>query len=170
MTDFNDAASLGNTRHDRFKAGLIAAIYPLTLYYDGSCPMCHAEMHNLMLRNTRELLAFVDISVPGFSGQPPGATQHDLMTLMHARQADGTVIKGVDVFRLAYAAAGLGWVSALFRLPVVSTVADRLYPYLARYRNRIPRRLVQLAFETAARRAAARAQARQCKAGDACRL
>lgn len=33
------------------------AIYPLTLYYDGACPMCRAEMHNLMLRNSRNFLA-----------------------------------------------------------------------------------------------------------------
>ena len=146
------------------------AIYPPTLYFDGACPMCRAEMHNLMLRNTGALLEFVDISVPGFKGQPPGATQQDLMTLLHARRADGAVIKGVEVFRLAYAAAGLGWVSAFISLQVVGAAAERLYPWIARYRHRIPRRLVQLAFETAARRAAARAQARQCQAGGACRL
>lgn len=142
-------------------------IYPLTLYYDGACPMCHAEMHNLMLRNRDELLAFVDISVPGFDGQPPGATQHDLMTLIHARQADGTLVKGVDVFRLAYSAAGLPWVSALMRRPVIGPLADRLYPWVARFRNHIPQRLVVLLFENAARRAAAQPR---CQSGDNCRL
>ena len=146
------------------------AIYPLTLYYDGACPMCRAEMHNLMLRNTGALLEFVDISAPGFKGQPPGVTPQDLMALLHARRADGAVIQGVEVFRLAYAAAGLGWVSDFISLPVIGAAAERLYPWIARYRQRIPKRLLQLAFETAARRAAARAQARQCKAGDACRL
>lgn len=147
------------------------AIYPLTLYYDGACPMCRAEMHNLMLRNRRELLAFVDISVPGFSGQPPGATQQDLMTLIHASQADGTLVKGVDVFRLAYSAAGLPWVSTLVRLPVIGPLADRLYPWIARFRHHIPRPLVVLLFETAARRAAAQAAERgHCKPGDACRF
>lgn len=147
------------------------AIYPLTLYYDGACPMCRAEMHNLMLRNQRHLLAFVDISVPGFDGQPPGATQQDLMALIHARQADGTLLKGVDVFRLAYSAAGLPWVSALVRLPVIGALADRVYPWVARFRNHMPRTLVVLLFETAARRAAARAAARgQCQPDDACRF
>ena len=147
------------------------AVYPLTLYYDGACPMCRAEMHNLMLRNQRNLLAFVDISVPGFSGQPPGATQQDLMALIHARQADGTLVKSVDVFRLAYSAAGLPWVSALVRLPVIGPLADRLYPWVARFRNHIPRPLVVLLFENAARRAAAQAAARgQCQPGDACRF
>jgi predicted DCC family thiol-disulfide oxidoreductase YuxK len=147
------------------------AVYPLTLYYDGACPMCHAEMHNLMLRNQRQLLVFVDISVPGFSGQPPGATQQDLMTLIHASQADGTLVKGVDVFRLAYSAAGLPWVSALVRLPVIGPLVDRLYPWVARFRQRIPQRLVVLLFETAARRAAIQAAARgHCKPGDTCRF
>ena len=27
-------------------------VYPLTLYYESACPLCKAEMQNLMLRNT----------------------------------------------------------------------------------------------------------------------
>jgi predicted DCC family thiol-disulfide oxidoreductase YuxK len=147
-----------------------ASVYPLTLYYDGACPMCRAEMHNLMLRNTRELLAFVDIAVPGFSGQPPGVSQQALMTLMHARRADGTLVVGVDVFRLAYEAAGLPWVTRLVSLPVIGPLTERLYPWVARFRNHIPRPLVVWLFERAARRAAAQAAARgPCAPDGACR-
>ena len=41
--------------------------FPLTLLYDGACPVCNLEMDNLKARNTAGLLKFVDISVP-FSG------------------------------------------------------------------------------------------------------
>jgi predicted DCC family thiol-disulfide oxidoreductase YuxK len=88
------------------------AIYPLTIYYDASCQLCNGEMSNLMLRNTEGLLAFVDASPPGFESPVPGATQHDLMNMIHAVRADGEVVRGVAVFRLAYGAVGLGWVTA----------------------------------------------------------
>lgn len=142
-------------------------VYPLTLYYDASCPMCHAEMHNLMRRNARELLVFVDVTAPGFDAQPLGASQQDLMTLIHARCADGTLVRGVDVFRLAYTAAGLPWVSALVSLPVVGPLTDALYPWVARFRNQIPRWLTRALFERATERAAHRAatQSAACQQG-----
>lgn len=46
--------------------------YPLTIYYDASCPLCHAEMHNLMLRNSQGLLQFVDASPVDFTSPVPG--------------------------------------------------------------------------------------------------
>ncbi len=167
MTDFNASASLGNTRHDRFKAALMPAIYPLTLYYESACPLCNAEMTNLMLRNTDGQLRFVDVSAPDFSDLPAGTTMHDLLNLIHARTADGRVIKGVQVFRLAYETVGLGWISSAIRLPVLGPLADWSYPLLARNRHRIPRRLVSLLFEGAVRRAAERSARARCD-GESC--
>ncbi|KTT06843.1 DCC1-like thiol-disulfide oxidoreductase family protein, partial [Pseudacidovorax intermedius] len=45
-------------------------VYPLTLYYDASCPMCDAEMTHLRLRDEAGRLAFVDASAPGFDAPP----------------------------------------------------------------------------------------------------
>lgn len=144
-------------------------VYPLTVYYESACPLCNAEMSNLMLRNTAQQLLFVDVSAPDFQDLPPGTTRENLLDLIHARQADGTVIKGVDVFRHAYRAAGLSWVSHGLELPVIGRLADQLYPWVARNRHRFPRPLVSLLFETAIRRAAKRAAARgTCKSGKAC--
>ena len=117
MTAIHNTAHLGNTRYDSFKAGMDPAIYPLTLYYESACPLCNAEMSNLMLRNAGDHLRFVDVSAPDFSELPAGTTMQDLLELIHARRADGRVIKGVEVFRLAYQAVGLGWVSAAMRWP-----------------------------------------------------
>jgi hypothetical protein len=46
------------------------------------------------------------------------------LALIHARRADGQVLKGVEVFRLAYEAVGLGWVSAAMRLPLLRPLAE----------------------------------------------
>jgi predicted DCC family thiol-disulfide oxidoreductase YuxK len=143
--------------------------YPLTIYYDSTCPLCRAEMHNLQLRDTHGRLRLVDASPPGFHSPVPGVDRQGLMTIIHAIDAQGHVLSGVDVFRAAYAAVGLGHVSAAVSLPVVGWLADRAYPWVARHRNRIPRVLVAWLFEGPRRQAAERAadQAAQAAASRA---
>jgi len=133
------------------------AVYPLTLYYESDCSLCNAEMRNLMLRNTEGLLNFVDISAPGFKDCPPGTTLGDLMALMHGLTADGRVLRGVEVFRLAYGAVGIPQVAAITSLPLIAPLSERLYALVARNRHRLPRRLITLMFEASLRRAAERA-------------
>jgi len=147
------------------------ACYPLTVYYESACPLCRAEMTNLMLRNHAGLLRFEDVSAPGFASPLPGVSLAGLLTLIHARRADGTVVRGVEVFRLAYTAVGLPGVARALRLPVLRGLAERSYPLLARNRHRIPHWLVGWLFETAIRRAAERsARTARCTPEGECRL
>ena len=141
------------------------AIYPLTLYYESACPLCNAEMTNLKLRNTAGLLRFVDVSAPGFDACPPGTTLEDLMALMHGLTADGRVLKGVEVFRLAYSAVGIPQVAALTSLPGIAPLSERVYAVIARNRHRLPRRLITALFERALRRAAEQAATQRCDGG-----
>lgn len=143
-------------------------IYPLTIYYDASCPLCNGEMSNLMLRNVDGLLAFVDASPPHFKSPLAGISRADLMGLLHARKANGEVVSGVEVFRLAYGAVGLGWVTAPTTWPVLGWLADKAYPVLARNRYRIPRGLVTRVFEGMVRRAAEQAAQRAHCTDKAC--
>lgn len=140
------------------------AIYPLTIYYDASCRLCDGEMRNLMLRNTEGRLIFIDASGPDFESPIANTTRADLMSMIHAVRADGQVIRGVEVFRLAYGAVGLGWLTAPTGWPVLRQWADRTYPLLVRNRYRIPGWLVAALFEGPTRRAAERAARRaQCR-------
>ncbi|HEX5356898.1 MAG TPA: DUF393 domain-containing protein [Aquabacterium sp.] len=146
------------------------ATYPLTIYYDASCPLCNGEMSNLMLRNVDGLLAFVDASPPTFVSPLAGISREDLMSLLHARKANGEVVSGVEVFRLAYGAVGLGWVTAPTSWPVLGWLADKAYPVLARNRYRIPRGLVTSVFEGVVRRAAEQAAQRARCTDKTCQL
>ncbi|MBL8384542.1 MAG: DUF393 domain-containing protein [Burkholderiales bacterium] len=143
-------------------------IFPLTLYFDGSCILCRAEMENLRQRDARGLLRFIDISPRDFERTPVGVTRDDLMARIHATRADGGLVVGVDVFRLAYRAVGLGWVARITEWPGLRALAEGLYPWLARYRHRLPRRLLAGAFDLLGRGAARRAAARRCGATGAC--
>jgi len=142
------------------------ALYPLTLYYDGSCQLCSAEIRNLALRNTLGRLRFVDCSPADFNSPIPGTCRADLMQQMHALGAQGQVLRAVDVFMAAYRAVGLPGVGRLLAHPVVRPIADRAYPWIVRNRHRLPRWLIGGLFEHAARRAATRAASQaQCRDG-----
>lgn len=130
--------------------------FPATLFYDGACPICNGEMRNLMLRNTQGLLRFVDISAPGFTAFPPGTSRSAMMDELHARRADGRVVRGVDALSLAYRGAQLPFVARLMNAPGLRALCDWAYPRFARQRYRIPRPLAHLLFETTLRRAAER--------------
>ncbi len=77
--------------------------YPLTLLYDGNCPICNLEMDDLWARNSAGLLRFVDITAPGFDPTPYKATIAKMNALIHAQRPDGSLVIGVEVFRLVYA-------------------------------------------------------------------
>lgn len=130
------------------------AAFPLTLFYESACPLCDGEMRNLMLRNTQGLLRFVDVSAPDFAGPPAGCSRKDLLTLMHGLRADGQVIRGVEVFRLAYAAVGLPAISRALSLPLLSPLSEALYPWIARHRHQFPLWISRVIFGRALRRAA----------------
>jgi predicted DCC family thiol-disulfide oxidoreductase YuxK len=108
--------------------------YPLTLLYDGACPVCNLEMDNLKARNAAALLRFVDISVPQFDATPYGASLHEMNGLIHAQRPDGSLVVGVEVFRLAYGAVGLGHLTAATGWPVLKPLADAAYAVFARNR------------------------------------
>lgn len=140
------------------------SLYPLTLYYDGACPLCMAEMRNLMLRNTQGRLRFVDVA-PADTPVPEGATRDAMLRLLHGQAADGRWLIGVDVFMAMYEAVGVPWVAQALGARWMRPLADRLYPWVARNRNRFPRWLAHLVFETALRRAAQRMAAGSCANG-----
>jgi len=141
------------------------AIYPLTIYYDSHCPLCRAEMENLMLRNENGKLVFADIHAQGFT-PPQGRSRQDLLARIHARQANGTVIHSLEVFRCAYQAVGLGWVTAFTGWPLIGRFMNGFYPVFARHRHRMPRWIGQGIFEYAARRALKK----RCDPDGSCRI
>jgi predicted DCC family thiol-disulfide oxidoreductase YuxK len=108
--------------------------FPLTVLYDGACPVCNMEMDNLKARNAQGLLKFVDISAPFFDTTPYGATLADLNKLIHAVRPDGSLVIGVEVLRLAYGAVGLGHLAGPTGWPVFRPVFDVAYAVFARNR------------------------------------
>ncbi|MGJ7529918.1 thiol-disulfide oxidoreductase DCC family protein [Variovorax sp. GB1P17] len=114
--------------------------YPLTVYFDATCPLCVAEMGAMKARDAAGRLDLIDCSPADFSGGP--ASREALMTAMHAVDASGRVLSGVGAIRACRTAVGLPAGGFLLDLPLVGALADRAYAGLARNRYRLPRWLV----------------------------
>ena len=148
----------------------MSAIYPLTLLYDAGCPVCALEMDHLRARNEAGRLVFVDISAAGFDPTPYGATFEAMDAEIHAVRADGQLMKGVQVLRLAYEAVGLGWVMRPVGWGPLRGASDVAYRLFARHRRTISRVAAPLIHGVRAVRARQMARAmRQCADG-ACSL
>ena len=86
----------------------------LTLLYDGGCPLCVREVDFLQRRDQRlhpanPQLAFVDIDAADYDPALHGGISYrQAMGRIHAIEADGTVLRDVDVFRAAYRLINLG--------------------------------------------------------------
>ncbi|MES2949946.1 MAG: DUF393 domain-containing protein [Pseudomonadota bacterium] len=120
------------------------ANYPLTLFFDGACAVCNLEMDNLKARNTAGLLRFVDISTASFDPAPLGVSLQALNGLLHAQRPDGSLVMGVEVFRLAYGAVGLGHWAAPTDWALVKPWVDQAYAVFARNRYGLSRAAMPL--------------------------
>jgi predicted DCC family thiol-disulfide oxidoreductase YuxK len=90
----------------------------ITVLYDGDCPLCSREIRFLERPDRgRGRVHFADIAEPSFDHGAYGLDARKVMTRIHGVLPDGTVIEGLEVFRRAYAAVGLGWLIAPTRWP-----------------------------------------------------
>jgi predicted DCC family thiol-disulfide oxidoreductase YuxK len=110
--------------------------WEIKLLYDGDCPLCSREVEFLRRRNRAGRLALEDIAAPGFDPARYGLDAAQVMARIHGVLPDGRVVEGMEVFRRAYAAVGLGWLLAPSRWPLVSRLFDRAYAIFARNRLR----------------------------------
>lgn len=88
----------------------------LTLFYDGQCPLCQAEIHFLQSRDIEGKLGFVDVTQAQFDPSTHQISCEAAMAQIHGRLANGQVLVGVPVFAQAY---------QLARLPVLAWVLSR---------------------------------------------
>jgi predicted DCC family thiol-disulfide oxidoreductase YuxK len=105
--------------------------------YDGDCPLCSREIGFLARRDRgRGRIQFEDVANPSFDPGVWGLDDQRVMARIHGVLPNGAVIEGVEVFRQAYAAVGLGWLVAPTRWPGLRHLADLAYRIFARNRLR----------------------------------
>lgn len=109
----------------------------LTLFYDGSCPLCAREIASLRAHDSRAAITFVDINDLHQFDLYPQISYDDAVSTLHAIDSDGTVLLGLDANVAVWSAVGkMRWLKVL-RWPIIRIGADAAYRLFARHRNRI---------------------------------
>ena len=109
----------------------------LTMFYDGLCPLCQAEILFLSRRNESGLLRFVDVNSTQYSADTVGVTCQQALDSMYAQYDDGELINGVDVFTAAYERANLPKLAWLFSRPSLRPMLTWGYRFFAKNRHTI---------------------------------
>ncbi|MFO1149045.1 MAG: DUF393 domain-containing protein [Alsobacter sp.] len=99
----------------------------LMVYFDGSCPLCSAEIGHYSRQRGAECLRFVDASVPG-ADAGPGLGIEQAMARFHVRMPDGRLLSGAPAFVAIWnRLPGWRWPARLARLPGVTRALDAAY-------------------------------------------
>jgi predicted DCC family thiol-disulfide oxidoreductase YuxK len=117
---------------------LLPGAAEIRLLYDGDCPLCSREIGLLRkLDRGRGRIGFEDIARLEAGSRLYGRDLETLLARIHGVLPSGEVIEGMEVFRRAYAAVGLGWLLAPTRWPLLRPMADAAYRWFARNRMRL---------------------------------
>jgi len=108
---------------------------PLKLFYDGGCPICSKEMKQLNKRNADETLKFIDISSKrDFERERKTLSYEQAMSQMHALDANGNLLFGLDAFAAAYAHCNRPFISTLLNISFLRPLLNPLYRLFAKHR------------------------------------
>jgi len=112
-------------------------IYPLTIYFDASCRLCNSEMQNIKLHDANNQLILIDCSTPTFNEMPfhaEGITKKLMMNRLHAQDANGKWLVGVDAFEVIYRTVGMASIATLWGGRFTRPLTKRLYPWVVKHR------------------------------------
>ena len=117
---------------------------PLTVLYDGACPLCRREigLYRGLQPNTPVCFADVsDAAVP----LPSGVTREQLLARFHVRGRGGELLSGAQAFLALWAALpGWRWLALAGRLPGAAWVMERAYRVFLRWRPTLQRWALRL--------------------------
>lgn len=72
---------------------------PLTVYFDGACPLCRAEIKHYQSQAGADRISFQDLTTIDVAAQPaPGLTTAQAMARFHIRRASGELVSGAAAF------------------------------------------------------------------------
>ncbi len=117
-----------------------------TVYFDGSCPLCRAEIGHYRGQDQAGALCFVDVSEPG-AETPEGVGRQRALRRFHVRAGDGRVLSGAAAFVEIWARLPRWrWAARAAALPGALTALEWGYrmflpvrPFLSRLVGRVMR-------------------------------
>jgi predicted DCC family thiol-disulfide oxidoreductase YuxK len=119
----------------------MTSLEKLTLFYDGACPLCQAEILYLSRRNQAGLLDFVDIHSEEYDPNTVGVSCEQALAAMYGQYANGKLIQGVEVFPEAYRRANLPVMAWVFSRKPLQPFLQVGYRFFAKNRHTISKLL-----------------------------
>jgi len=111
----------------------------LTVYYDGSCPLCSKEIAHYRRLNRAGRLVFTDVSSAEVALEPH-LDRYALMSRFHVRHADGTMLSGAAAFASVWSVLPIWrWLGYAAALPGATSVLEVLYRLILPLRPAISR-------------------------------
>jgi predicted DCC family thiol-disulfide oxidoreductase YuxK len=105
---------------------------PLTVFYDGGCPVCSREVAFYKRQGTAEGLCWLDISREA----PAGLDQAAALARIHARLPDGRLVSGAAAFAAIWQRMpGFRWLGRLVAWGPVAPLAELGYRGFLRVRR-----------------------------------
>jgi predicted DCC family thiol-disulfide oxidoreductase YuxK len=109
----------------------------LTIFYDGTCPLCLNEMQQLKRYDSLNRIGLEDINAHDINLRFPELDVVRANTVLHGLEADGSWLYGLDVTAKAWGMMGKHRWIKLLRMPVIKPIADMAYLAFARNRYRV---------------------------------
>jgi predicted DCC family thiol-disulfide oxidoreductase YuxK len=111
--------------------------YPITIYYDDACGIRRREMEHYGAKDKNARLKFINANHPNFDPQSEGLDLQHILDYIHAKDGNGKVVYGLEVFAWIWEACGYKLLPILVRLPLIRQLARAFYKLFARYRHKI---------------------------------
>lgn len=117
---------------------------PLTVLYDGACPLCRREIGLYRGLQPCAPVCFADVS-DAAQPLPQGATREQLLARFHVRDGQGRLLSGAAAFLALWAVLpGWRWLAWMGRLPGMAWVMERGYRVFLRGRPALQRLATRL--------------------------
>jgi predicted DCC family thiol-disulfide oxidoreductase YuxK len=124
---------------------------PVTIYYDGQCPLCSREIAHYRGRSEGTAVSFVDIAAADFDAAHHGVDLARARQILHVKVGN-EMHTGINAAIVMWQAIpAYRWLAVLARLPGVYGLADISYRIFARFRPYLQRRLRQTCGTSACR-------------------
>jgi predicted DCC family thiol-disulfide oxidoreductase YuxK len=100
---------------------------PVSVFFDGSCPMCQREVRMYQKISSSTPITWIDVS-SDLKENTTGRSCAELMSRFHVQKADGVVLSGARAFvALWLLFPSWRWLGRLGSLPLMPTILELSY-------------------------------------------
>jgi len=118
---------------------------PLTVYYDGECPLCTKEIGWYQKQKGADSIEWCDVSQSGEDTVAPDLCTTDALRRFHVRKSDGSLVNGASAFSELWSyLPRFKLLGAFSKLPLITQLAEVLYRVFLKIRPSIQRLMKQV--------------------------